>query len=211
LGLNNKFKKDSARQFHVYSCDFDENGVNDVVLSKGDGKNPLLPVRGRECSSQQMPFVAEKFKTYDQFAKSTLDDIYTPEKLKTALHYEINEMGSVYIENRGKGVFQPSLLPTVAQFSVISDMTIGDFDKDGKMDVLAVGNKYEAEVETARYDASIGIFLKGDGKGHFQAILSRDSGFFVNENARAISKLKVNNKNAVVIGVNNGALKLFQY
>jgi enediyne biosynthesis protein E4 len=211
LGLNNKFKKDSTKHFHIFSTDFDNNGVNDVVLSKEDGKGTLLPVRGRECSSQQMPFVAEKFKTYDQFAKSTLNDIYTPEKLNTALHYEINELGSFYIENKGKGMFQTALLPTIAQFSIISDMTVGDFDKDGKMDVLAVGNKYEAEVETARYDASIGVFLKGDGKGHFQTILSRDSGFFVNENARAISKLKVNNKNAVVIGVNNGVLKLFQY
>jgi enediyne biosynthesis protein E4 len=211
LGLNNKFKKDSTKHFHIFSTDFDNNGVNDVVLSKEDGKGTLLPVRGRECSSQQMPFVAEKFKTYDQFAKSTLNDIYTPEKLNTALHYEINELGSFYIENKGKGVFQTSLLPTIAQFSLISDMTVGDFDKDGKMDVLAVGNKYEAEVETARYDASIGVFLKGDGKGHFQPILARDSGFLVNENARVISKIKINNKNAVVIGVNNSTLKCFQY
>jgi enediyne biosynthesis protein E4 len=211
LGLNNKFKKDSTKHFHIFSADFDNNGVNDVVLSKEDGKGTLLPVRGRECSSQQMPFVAEKFKTYDQFAKSTLNDIYTPEKLNTALHYEINELGSFYIENKGHGVFETSLLPTIAQFSVISDMTVGDFDKDGKMDVLAVGNKYEAEVETARYDASIGVFLKGDGKGHFQPVLARESGFLVNDNARVISKIKVNKQNAVVIGVNNGALKLFQY
>ncbi len=211
LGLNNKFKKDSTKHFHIFSADFDGNGVNDVVLSKEDSKGTLLPVRGRECSSQQMPFVAEKFKTYDQFAKSNLNDIYTPEKLHDALHYEINELGSFYIENKGKCNFEWSLLPQMAQFSVISDMTIGDFDKDGKMDVLAVGNKYEAEVETARYDASIGVFLKGDGKGHFQPLLSRNTGFLVNDNARGISKIKINNKNSIVIGVNNGVLKLFQY
>jgi enediyne biosynthesis protein E4 len=211
LGLNNKFKKDSTKHFHIFSADFDGNGVNDVVLSKEDGKGTLLPVRGRECSSQQMPFVAEKFKSYDQFAKSTLNDIYSPEKLKTALHYEIDELGSFYIENKGRGVFQTTLLPTFAQFSVITDMTIGDFDKDGKMDVLAVGNKYEAEVETARYDAGIGVFLKGDGKGHFEPILSRNSGFLIAENARNIAKISINKQKAVVIGVNNGALKVIQY
>lgn len=211
LGLNNKFKKDSVRQFHVYSCDFDSNGVNDVVLSKGDGKSDLLPVRGRECSSQQMPFIAEKFKTYDQFAKSSLNQIYTPEKLNAALHYEINTLASVYIENKGKGNFEVSQLPNLAQFSVISDFAVGDFDKDGKMDVLAVGNKYEAEVETARYDASIGILLRGDGKGHFEPISPTNSGFFVSENARAIGKIKVKRQNLVVIGVNDGVLKCFEY
>lgn len=209
LGLNNKFKKDSTKHFHVFSTDFDNNGVNDVVLSKEDGKGNLLPVRGRECSSQQMPFVAEKFKTYDQFAKSSLPDIYTTEKLNTALHYEINELGSFYLENLGKGSFKMSLLPTLAQFSVITDMTVGDFDKDGKIDVLAVGNKYEAEVETARYDASIGVFLKGDGKGHFQPIVTKDSGFYVNDNARAIGKMVIKGQKVVVIGVNNSAIKTY--
>lgn len=44
LGLNNKFKKDSTKHFHIFSTDFDGNGVNDVVLSKEDGKGILLPV-----------------------------------------------------------------------------------------------------------------------------------------------------------------------
>jgi enediyne biosynthesis protein E4 len=210
LGQNNKFKRDSTKHFHVFSDDFDGNGTNDIVLSK-ENHGVLLPVRGRECSSAQMPFVAQKFKTYDQFAKATLTDIYTPEKLAAALHYEMNEMSSIYLENKGKEGLSYTLLPTIAQFSVISDFEIGDFDKDGNMDVLAVGNKYEAEVETARYDASVGIFLKGDGKGHFQPILARESGFSVPENARTIGKMKLKNTNMLIIGVNDGQVRTFNY
>jgi hypothetical protein len=210
LGQNNKFKRDTTKHFHVFSDDFDGNGVNDIVLSK-ENHGVLLPVRGRECSSAQMPFVAQKFKTYDQFAKATLTDIYTPEKLAAALHYEMNEMSSIYLENKGKDGFASTILPTIAQFSVIQGMSIGDFDKDGKMDVLAVGNKYEAEVETARYDASVGVFLKGDGKGHFQPVLARESGFSVPENARTIQKIKIKDKNNVLIGVNDGKTQSFSY
>jgi hypothetical protein len=211
LGLNNKFKKDASKKFHIYSTDFDGNGTNDIVLSKEDSKGNLLPVRGRECSSQQMPFVAQKFPTFDNFAKAKLPEIYTPEKLNAALHYEMNEMGSIYIENKGKGNFEYKLLPTAAQISVISSFEMGDFDKDGKMDVLAVGNKYEAEVETARYDASIGVFLKGDGKGNFEAISPLKTGFSVDGNARIISKIKIKGQNAVIISVNGGEIKMFTY
>jgi enediyne biosynthesis protein E4 len=210
LGLNNKFKSSNLKKFHVYSCDFDSNGVNDVVLSK-EINGTMLPVRGRECSSQQMPFVAEKFKTYDEFAKATLNDIYTPEKLKSALHYEIDEMGSIYLENLGNGQFQYRLLPTEAQFSVINDFSIGDFNGDGKMDVLTVGNKYEVEVETARYDASIGLLLEGRGAGVFQPILGRESGFSVSENSRLMGNLTINGKKIILIGVNGGAMKAFEF
>ncbi len=212
LGLNNKFKKDAKKKFHVFSADFDENGMNDVVLAKGDDKSTsLLPVRGRECSSQQMPFIAQKIPTFDQFAKSSLDQIYSPEKLEKALHLEIDEMGSIYLENLGNGNFQYRLLPTMAQFSVITAMLIDDFDHDGNQDILAVGNKYEAEVETARYDASIGLFLKGDGKGNFESISVQKSGFFVNENSRNMAKIKVGNKNYILVTVNNGEIRAYQY
>jgi hypothetical protein len=209
LGLNNKFKSSNAKKFHVYSCDFDSNGVNDVVLSK-EVNGTMLPVRGRECSSQQMPFVAEKFKTYDEFAKATLNEIYTPEKLKSALHYEIDEMGSIYLENLGNGQFQYKLLPTEAQFSVINDFSISDFNGDGKMDVLLVGNKYEAEVETARYDASIGLLLEGRGAGVFQSILGCESGFSVSENSRLMGSLKIGGRKIILVGVNGGAMKAFE-
>jgi enediyne biosynthesis protein E4 len=211
LGLNNKFKRDAKKKFHVFSTDFDGNGVNDVVLAKGDDKSPtLLPVRGRECSSQQMPFIAQKIPTYDQFAKSNLNEIYTPEKLDKALHLEIDEMGSVYVENLGKGQFQYKSLPTLAQFSVITDMLVDDFDHDGKADILAVGNKYEAEVETARYDASQGLMLKGDGKGNFQALSITESGFSVNENSRNLAKIKIGNKHYIIVAVNDGQVKWFE-
>jgi hypothetical protein len=157
-----------------------------------------------------MPFIAKKIPTFDQFAKSTLDEIYSSEKLDKALHLEIDEMGSIYLENLGNGNFQYKLLPIKAQFSVITSILAEDFDHDGKKDLLVVGNKYEAEVETARYDASIGLFLKGNGKGNFEPISVEKSGFFVNENSRNMAKIKVGDKNYILVAINNGSLKCFE-
>ena len=71
------------KPFKIYATDFDDNGTNDIVLSKKYHEN-YVPVRGRECSSQQMPFIKDKFPTYSEFANASLSDIYG-EKLKCVL------------------------------------------------------------------------------------------------------------------------------
>ncbi len=209
LGLNNKFKKSEDIGFHLYCDDFDQNGINDIVLGK-EKNGELLPVRGRECSSEQMPFIAEKFPTYHDFALASLEDIYTPEKLENAQHFEINMMESVYLENTGKGKFNIHKLPIEAQVSVITDFLIQDFDQDGQLDVILVGNKYETEVETARYDAGIGLFLKGN-QGTFTPIPAHQSGLNIKGNTRSTKIIKTKNKNIIVTTVNDGKLKYHSY
>ena len=61
-------------------------------------------------------------------------------------------------------------LPNEAQLSSVNDMIIDDFDGDGHQDILAAGNLYNVEVVTPRNDGGIGVFLRGDGEGHFMAV-----------------------------------------
>ena len=64
LGLNSKYKTSEDAPFEVYVNDFDKNNRSDIVLSvTKNGKK--LPLRGRECSSQQIPMIKANFKTYD--------------------------------------------------------------------------------------------------------------------------------------------------
>ena len=74
LGKNNKFKASKESPFKVYANDFDNNGTNDIVLAKIYKEN-YVPLRGRECTSQQMPYIVEKFKDYNRVAASILLDI----------------------------------------------------------------------------------------------------------------------------------------
>ncbi|MEL6941735.1 MAG: FG-GAP-like repeat-containing protein [Bacteroidota bacterium] len=209
LGLNNKFKSSGKNNFHLFSNDFDENGINDIVLSK-EKNGAFLPVRGRECSSEQMPFIAEKFTTYHDFASASLEDIYTAEKLQSADHYEIQYMESIYLENKGNGDFAISPLPIETQISVTTDFIIHDFDKDGNMDAVAIGNKYETEVETARYDAAHGMFLKGNGKGAFQAIPADKSGLLIDGNMRLAEIISVKDKRVLLVANNDGPMAAFE-
>ncbi|MDN5199711.1 FG-GAP-like repeat-containing protein, partial [Fulvivirgaceae bacterium BMA10] len=69
LGLNYKYKASGSHPFEVYASDFDENGVQDIVLGYYN-EGSLYPLRGRECSSTQMPFIKKKFPTYNAFGKA---------------------------------------------------------------------------------------------------------------------------------------------
>ncbi len=176
LGLNSKYKASAEEPFSVYCTDFDGNGTYDIVLSYYNNGNPY-PVRGRTCSSNQMPYLKKKFPTYDAFASATLDKIYG-EKLKEALHYDAHIFESVYLENKGNNQFELHPLPNLAQISTVMGIIPYDFDQDGNMDIVLAGNLYAREVETERNDAGYGLYLKGDGAGHFSPVPITESGFF---------------------------------
>ena len=110
LGLNAKFKANQKKEFHIFCDDFDNTGTYDIVLSN-KYKGTLVPSRGRECSSQQMPFVLDKFPNFKLFAEADIYDIYGKENLDEALHYQADILESMYIENLGDGEFKLKTLP----------------------------------------------------------------------------------------------------
>lgn len=206
LGLNYKYQAHEDATFDVYYYDFDGNNTKDIVLSYfNDGKK--FPVRGRECSSQQMPGIKEKFKDYNSYANADLADIYTEDYLENALHYQVKSFASAYIENTRDG-FKVHALPNEAQISNINQILVDDYDKDGNLDALIAGNLYASEVETPRADAGIGLLLKGDGKGHFQPVEARNSGFFVPGDVKDMARVKTPKGDYIVVAKNNDYLQL---
>ena len=185
LGKNNKFKASNEHPFKVYANDFDNNGTNDVVLAKFY-KDDYVPVRGRECTSQQMPYVAEKFEDYHSFASSKLIDILPDDKVDDAIVYEIENFESIILINDNKKLIKKSL-PLEVQVSPIKSTLVDDFNKDGIKDILVVGNHYGVEVETTRYDAGYGALLVGDGNNNFSFVPPNHSGFYVPYDSRNMS------------------------
>jgi len=208
LGLNNKYKTSKDKPFDIYYADFDDNGKNDIVLGYyNNGKH--YPLRGFSCSSQQIPELKTSFKKYDVFASLELNDVYGELNLKDALHYDANTFTSTYFENLGNENFKQSNLPYAAQLSNISDMLVNDFNDDGNLDVLAVGNLFDFEIETPRNDAGTGLFLVGNGKGGFDSQDPIKSGFFANGNAKKIRQLSKPGKDLILVTNNNDKLQTF--
>jgi hypothetical protein len=205
LGLNNKFQPTTEKPLHVFCNDFDQNGSYDIVLSK-EGYGTLLPVRGRECSAEQMPFIEQKFPTYTAFANADLRGIYGEQALANALHYVAYDFASVYVENLGEGKFKVHPLPIEAQFGPTLATKIVDVNEDGHLDIIGVGAMHDAEIETVRYDSNRGYVLLGNGKGEFEAL--NNSGFYTNKQTKDVDLIKINNW-MHVIGSNNNVEPVF--
>jgi len=200
-GLNYKYKAKENETFDIYFNDFDKNGKNDIVLGYyNEGKQ--YPVRGRSCSSQQIPSIKEKFPNYESFSIATLDEVYDKTELEKSLHYQIKSFASIYLENKD-GKFIMHKLPEEAQVSSINQILINDYDKDGNLDALIAGNLFVSEVETPRNDGGYGQFLKGDGKGGFKSVPASQSGFFVPGDVKDMAEIKVKNEDYIIAVKNN--------
>ena len=209
-GLNTKFKVSPETPLEIYSQDFDENQGLDIVLAVRDS-GEVFPVRGRECSSQQIPEIEEKFETYHDFASASLVDIYSQEKLDESVHFSARTFATSFIRNNGEGGFEIIPLPLPAQFSTVFGMIANDFNLDGNPDLLLTGNFYAPEVETGRQDASIGVFFHGDGQGGFTVQDPQSTGFFTPYDARSLAFLNNDGFPLLLVGNNNTELQAFVY
>lgn len=207
IGLNNKFHPSPGRPLRVYMGDLDRSGTNDIVLAK-TGDQCELPVRGRECSSRQMPFLQGRFPTYKAFADATLEGIYG-DALRGALRLKATTFASMLFTNTN-GHFDARPLPMAAQVSAIRSTLITDANADGHMDLFLAGNLYGAEAETPRYDAGMGLLLRGDGKGGLSATTPSESGISVPFDARHLVAINIAGRGPCLLAVNNnGPLSVF--
>ncbi|NMH88349.1 VCBS repeat-containing protein [Flavivirga algicola] len=202
LGLNYKYKATVEEPFEVFADDFDDNKRKDIVLSYYNfGK--LFPVRGKSCSSQQIPSLSKKFENYNSFAIADVTEVYGKEKLGNAeIHYKAQTFASSYIENLGTGKFKLTPLPNEAQFSSVNRIISEDIDRNGVKDILVAGNLYTSEIETPRNDSSIGSYLKGDGHGNFLPVPNNKCGLSIRGDVKDLASIKISG-NVYIIAVKN--------
>ncbi|MEP2239343.1 MAG: hypothetical protein ABJI22_13340, partial [Maribacter sp.] len=206
LGLNYKYKAKPEKTFDVFANDFDNNDQLDIVLSYYEGKRQL-PLRGRECSSQQIPGIAQKFDNYEKYADADLVDIYTEDKLEDGLHYKAESFASLYVENMGNSSFKCEKLPNEAQFSSINAILVNDYNHDGNNEVLVAGNLFSSEAETPRNDASIGLLMTYNEKNLYPLTL-KESGFLANKDVKKMKEIIIGGQQYILIANNNDALQI---
>ena len=217
LGLNSFYKASDQYPLSVYAKDFDGNGSYDAVLTKyfptsqEDTTMREFPVNTRDDMVKQMIGFRAKYQNYKLYAQATIDKMFTEQEMKGALKLQANYFSNSFLRNDGNGKFTLVPLPLNAQVSNLNGMVAEDFDGDGNLDVLLVGNDYGTDVSVGRYDASNGLFLKGDGKGGFEPKSILASGWFVPGDAKALVKLRSNNgKCLLVASQNKDHLKVFE-
>ena len=208
VGKNIKFKVSKSKPLRVYADDFDDNGTHDVVLSY-KYNDVFVPARGKECSTQQMPFISEKIPTYTEFANSTLEDIYG-DKINTAYRREANVFTSMILLNKGDGQFELKELPNLLNTMPVLDTAKFDFNKDGFEDLVVVGNLYNTEVETPRLDNPFGLVLLSNGKDNYEVLGPEVTGLYISGNAKSVEIVEQTGEPMVIIACNDGPAEVFE-
>ena len=208
LGKNVKYHTSESEPFEVYCGDFDDNKLYDIILSyHEDGK--LFPLRGRSCSSEQLPFIAEQFPTFNAFADAEVTEILGSNH-DSAIRFEAGSFASIVLENDGEGNFEVHQLPMMAQMSSINTILVDDFNLDNQLDLLIAGNLFHMEVETPRIDAGNGLLLLNKGDFEFEAINSSQSGFYTPMQVSAMEIIKMGNDRMILVANNDTKMQLFK-
>lgn len=194
LGANNAHHPSADRPLKIYAKDFDNNGSVDPVTfayykDKQGGVYNSFPSHFWDDLMGQSPMFRRKFDRYKYFALSTEATFFTEEEKKDVKILTGNFDRSVWVENLGNGKFTVHELPILAQIAPTNGIVTDDINGDGFSDILLVGNDYGNEIFIGRLDASVGLLLLGDGKGNFEPVNPRESGFVVPGDAKSLVKL----------------------
>lgn len=163
-GLNTQLK---APVVLLYN-DFDANGTKDPLMAYQYGDR-LYPMLSRDDVLSQLPGFKKRFISYEAYSKTSFKDLLTVKQVENAQFFEAETLETQLFLNKGKGQFTIGKLPIEAQFSTISAIISGDWNKDGNTDIILAGNDSYQRVKFGKIDANKGqVFLgKGDGTFHY--------------------------------------------
>lgn len=207
MGLNSRYRGSKDRPISMVVSDFDNNGSTDCMISLFV-RDKSYPIGLRDNVLDQMPYLRKKFLRYSSFANATIEDIFTPQQLKTASHFSATNLVSSVFRNAGDENFEELYLPGEAQLFPINAIEVQDFNKDGIPDILVAGNDFSSEVETGRNDAGVGLYLIGLGKGTFKPMAPVSSGLFIPGDVKSMVPMTIANKIHYVIGKNQDYLQV---
>lgn len=207
LGRNSKYHATDEHPFRIYYGDFEGNGSKSLVEAEFEGTTEF-PIRGKSCSTHAMPFLAEKFPTYKEFALASLEEIYTPQCLQEAYQVSANTLESAALINDGRGTFRLEPLPSEAQLSPGFGVVISEFTGDAHLDVFIAQNFFSPQAETGNMDGGLGCLLQGRGDGTFRVVPSHRSGIVIPSDATAVSLADLNDDALpdLLVATNNGPL-----
>lgn len=211
LGSNTRHKASADAPIQMFAKDFDQNGQIDPVMTfQYNGKT--YPYAGRDQLIKQITKVKKKFPRFKYYSDATIEEIFSKEELSSITPLKATELRSCFWINDGKGNFTKEVMPVLAQVSPIHNIEAGDFNKDGIMDCLLVGNDHGAETETGVYDASNGLLFLGQKGGIPQLVPNPESGFWAQGEARDVQLLKGSKgQPMVILTQNNGPLKVYSF
>ncbi len=208
LGLNTRLKASQKEPVRLYYNDFDDNGTKEQVLTYYIGGHEI-PFATMADLGKQIPTLKKRFSSAADFAKASLDDLFTKEKLANSEILTENYFQSAVLINDGNLNFTVQPLPWQAQLSPCRDAVVVDANGDDLPDILLVGNYYGNNIQMGRNDADFGTILLNKGKGQFEA--QTLNSLQIKGQVRHIREINIDNKKAYILSRNNDSTMVIQF
>lgn len=209
LGINSRLRAAADQPVSLFAGDMDDNGGMDHLLTYYN-QGEAHPFISRDQLVKQVPSFRREFLKYSNFRNVKREHIIPAAQSEQFDVLHAYQFRSLLLKKEQEK-FELSELPAEAQMFPVFAIADGDFNTDGKKDLLAAGNLTAVQPDYGRYDAGYGLMLLGDGKGHFNAVSFEQSGFLVKGEGRKIEIISsASGREIFAVGRNNSSILLFQ-
>ena len=209
VGLNTKYQATREEPATLFAGTFNGDERQHIVEAQYEN-GELYPVRGLSKLRYSFPRQTRRFRTFDQFSKATLSDIFGMDSLSKARKLEAAELANGIFFQQQDGSYQFHLLPREAQLSPIHTISLLDFNGDGTQDLFLAGNDFGPEPTTGRFDGSLGLLLANDGHGTFTPVWPARSGISIPGESRASKVFENGGQSSLLVARTHGPLMLFR-
>jgi hypothetical protein len=168
-----------------------------------------IPFANMAELQKQIPILKKKFLYAEDFAKASINDIFTQDKLDKAEVLTANYFSNAVLINKGNLQFETKALPVEAQFSPYKDAVIVNGNNDNLPDILLLGNYYDNNIEMGRYDADFGTILINKGNGNFNC--GSINGLSIKGQVRHIKPINIGKQQAFVIARNSDSAIVIKF
>lgn len=204
LGKNSIFRVKKNKPLNLFVNDFNNDGTSDPIIAEHRNGDLYTWARRNELLNQ-ISSLRDKIPTYDEYSTMSLRDIFSNDKIQRSKKINIHTLESIYIKSREVKPVSILKLPKRSQLSPVQSIISGNFNEDGKKDLLIGENFFGSDNKQGRYDAGYGLVLTGNGTGKFDALSIEDSGFIVRGETRDIHMVRGNGLAPIVVVARNDA------
>lgn len=210
-GTNSPYQLDGPEPLKMFYDDFNRDGRIDIFESYYHaGKQGYVPRRQMKTYESISEVFAGQVQSNEAFANATLAELLRP-RLETVSSKKINTLRHMVFLNGDDG-FRAEPLPAMAQWTAAYHAGVADYDNDGSEDLFLSQNFFGVRPNTPRLDAGRGLWLKGEGTGHFKAVPGQKSGILVygEQRGAALGDYNMDGRVDLAISQNGAATKLYE-
>ena len=208
LGLNSRLHASATEPARMYVKDFDRSGfAEQIVTLYEDGKS--VPLALRDELTNALPYLKPRYPKYSDYAGQTVEQVFGA-GLNDALLQQAETFATTLALSNPDGSYTLVPLPREAQIAPVYGILAGDFDHDGKLDLLLAGNFSGVQPEIGSMMASYGLMLRGNGRGGFAPLHGDQSGFVAPGESRDIQRLGTPRGDLYIVARNNDRPMFFR-